>query len=86
MLIPVRCFSCGSMISCKYVSFMKKVDEYRTEQQPDSSVLDFESLNKKLESDEVEPTPEFKAMADLKIHRMCCRRHMLCNVDLIDVI
>jgi len=80
MLIPVRCFSCGSLVSCKYMSYKKKVEQYRKNET--ETVLDFEKLSKE-KSDE---TPEFKAMRDLDIDRICCRRHMLCNVDLIDVI
>ena len=83
MLIPIRCFSCGSMISCKYITYKKIVDKYRKDQ-TDTVILDFEKLSN--DSLQQEKTPEFKAMKDLNIHRICCRRHMVCNVDLIDVI
>ena len=86
MLIPIRCFSCGSMISCKYITYKKIVDKYRKDQ-TDTVILDFDKLsNYTGNHQDQEKTPEYKAMKDLNINRICCRRHMLCNVDLIDVI
>jgi DNA-directed RNA polymerase subunit N (RpoN/RPB10) len=45
--------------------------------------LDADILNKKKKE---EVTAEAKALKELKVNRMCCRTHFLCNVDMIDII
>ena len=83
MIIPVRCFTCGSVISDKWVTYLKLVDEHRREtKENDIELLDIDALT----SNSSTQTAEFKALKDLEIKRVCCRRHFLCNVDLIDVI
>tara|TARA_Y100000389_G_scaffold29265_1_gene24939 strand:- start:9688 stop:9939 length:252 start_codon:yes stop_codon:yes gene_type:complete len=81
MLIPVRCFTCGSVISNKWLKYTELCEEYRKEtKQTDIELLDIDELRSK----EKKESAEFKALRDLKVQRMCCRRHFLCNVDLID--
>ena len=83
MIIPVRCFTCGSVISDKWVKYLQLVDKHRCEtKQCDIELLDIDALT----SDESTETAEFKALKDLEIKRVCCRRHFLCNVDMIDII
>ena len=83
MIIPVRCFTCGSVISDKWVKYQELVDKYRIEtKQADVELLDIDALV----SESNEPTAEYKALKDLEVIRVCCRRHFLCNVDMIDVI
>ena len=38
---------------------------------------------KYLNSNNIQKTAEGKVMDDLGLTRMCCRRHMLCHVDII---
>lgn len=81
MIIPVRCFTCGSVISNKWVKYMELCDKYRLEtKQDDVELLDIDEL----QSNTKKETAEFKALLDLNVKRLCCRRHFLCNVDLID--
>ena len=81
MIIPVRCFTCGSVISNKWVKYMELCDKYRLEtKQDDVELLDIDEL----QSNTKKETAEFKALRDLSVKRLCCRRHFLCNVDLID--
>lgn len=84
MLIPVRCVTCGSLISDKWLKYLELVSKHRPSQIEDIELLDADVLN----SDENKDykTAEYKALEELKITRMCCRRHYLCNVDLIDTI
>jgi len=44
-----------------------------------------ELLDTKLEQSNNE-SPEFNALATLKIHRECCRRMFICQKDMYDVI
>lgn len=76
MIIPIRCMTCGHVLADKW--------------------LHYEAQCKKLEADEdkqhdekakgIEPLSRKKILDDLGLHRICCRRHMLGHVDLIDVI
>lgn len=76
MIIPIRCVSCGfPYLSSRWELYQKKVAEYRKKMgQPD----EMEYLSKTTVK-----TAEGKALDDLGIKRMCCRRHMLTHVDLI---
>jgi DNA-directed RNA polymerase subunit N len=59
MLIPVRCFTCGTVVGDKYEKFIE-----RTEKNEDpKAVLD-----------------------DLQVKKICCRRMLISQVNLIDVI
>lgn len=81
MLIPVRCFSCGKILSDKWNDYVKLTEDFRTTKQQHVEMIDVDVLNKVHDE-----TPEAKAMKKLNIHRMCCRRHFLCNVDLTEII
>ena len=83
MIIPVRCFTCGCVISDKWVKYLELTNTYRKEtKQNDVELLDIDAL---MSSQNTE-TAEHKALKDLNITRICCRRHFLCNVDMIDSI
>lgn len=84
MIIPVRCFGCGALISDKWVRYNELCRMYRSENgQTDFVLLDADILNKKKKE---EVTAEARALKELKVNRMCCRTHFLCNVDMIDII
>ena len=80
MLIPVRCFSCGKIMSDKWFDYVSLCDKYRNPEIQTVELLDSDSLKS------TDETAEYKALKELKIKRMCCRRHFLCNVDLVDII
>jgi len=79
MIIPVRCFTCGKVIADKYDYFVKKSEELEAAAAA---------------SKNPEP-PKFKhfdavtkggILDDLGLTRYCCRRHMLGQVDMMEVI
>ena len=78
MLIPIRCFSCGKTIANHWTKYLEIIKNDLNK----DDVVDFENLA----SDSVKESSAAKAMKQLKITRMCCKRHFLCNVDLIDII
>lgn len=61
MIIPVRCFTCGTIVGDKWEKFeqMKKEDPNR----PVSEILD-----------------------ELRLKKVCCRRMVISQVNLIDTI
>ena len=73
MLFPIRCVSCNAVIVGKYETYIDKVKEYRKE----TGQTEMEYL-----SGTTIKTAEGKALDDLGVKRMCCRRHFLSHVDL----
>ncbi len=59
MLIPIRCFSCGTVVAHLYEPYKERVEKGE-----DSGAV----LN------------------DLGVKKICCRRMLVSQVDLIDII
>jgi DNA-directed RNA polymerase subunit N (RpoN/RPB10) len=79
MLIPVRCFTCGKVLADKWKYFKAEQDKYENENVDSSATSTQEDLAfHKNTSNEV--------LNKLGLTRLCCRRHMLGHVDLIDII
>ena len=78
MIIPIRCFTCGKVLANMwkfYEAEVKKLEENKKddEEQP-SQYKNFEGI----------PTKEI--LDKLGLNKICCRRHMLTHVDMIDYI
>ena len=83
MIIPIRCFTCGAVISDKWLEYERLVAAERTNtKETDVELLDIDTL----ESNEKTVTAEYKALEKLNVKRICCRRHFLTNVDMIELI
>jgi DNA-directed RNA polymerase subunit N len=67
MIIPVRCFTCGRVISDLYEDFVKRYDDYK----------------KAMETGEKPKETPKQILDDLGLERYCCRRMLLTHVDLI---
>ena len=76
MLPPIQCFTCGNpFIASRYLAFLELVKKYRKEEgKPDE--VEYLTIS-------TVKSPEGKAMDDLKLTRICCRRHMLSHIDLL---
>lgn len=77
MIIPVRCVTCGKVIASKwkqYVEEVKKIEDNKIPEKDASLPANFE--------------PIFKGeiLDKLLIERICCRRHFLGHVELVDII
>jgi DNA-directed RNA polymerase subunit N (RpoN/RPB10) len=83
MIIPPRCFTCGTVIGDKWIPFIeavleekqKSTDEVDTELDIDYIVVTDEGRIKK--------SIEGKVLDKLNMHKYCCRRMFLGNVHLI---
>jgi DNA-directed RNA polymerase subunit N len=76
MLIPVKCFTCGKVIGDKYLYYQTKVIKLKEEKGilPEKiQYLDDSNIHKTFEGD---------VLDELKITRICCRRHMLTHVNI----
>jgi len=74
MIFPIRCVTCNTVIGGKYLTYLDKVKEYRRK----NGKTEMEYLTATTEK-----TAEGKALDDLHVKRMCCRRHFLSHVDLV---
>jgi len=68
MIIPVRCFTCGKVISDIYEEYKKRYEEYK----------------KSIDAHEPPKETPKDILDDLGVDRYCCRRMILSHVDLID--
>ena len=72
MIIPVRCFTCGSLIGNKwniYLEEVKKINE-------DVKLSEEDKINKTIDLFENK----------LKLKRYCCRMILTCTVDMTEII
>ena len=75
MIIPIRCVTCNTVIAGKWESYLKLTKEYRKNLgQPEEMVYLTATTTK---------TAEGKALDDLNVTKICCRRHFLSHVDLL---
>lgn len=75
MIIPVRCFTCGKVLGDKWQKYTELKSKYKTSDE--DTIINLKNVKK---------TAEGKAMDELNIKRICCRRIMLGQLDLIDII
>ena len=76
MIIPIRCVSCNNVLAGKWLSYLDKVKDLKKKDgRPENDEIQY--LNQLTTK-----TAEGKALDELGIIRMCCRRHILTHVDL----
>jgi DNA-directed RNA polymerase I, II, and III subunit RPABC5 len=76
MIIPIRCVSCNNVLAGKWLSYLDKVKDLKKKDgRPENDEIQY--LNQLTTK-----TAEGKALDELGINRMCCRRHILTHVDL----
>jgi DNA-directed RNA polymerase subunit N (RpoN/RPB10) len=75
MIIPIKCVTCGMVLADKYRYYKDKVTQEK--------ILSGDLQDEKyLTRTNTEKTVEGKLLDELKLNRMCCRRHMLTHVDI----
>jgi DNA-directed RNA polymerase subunit N len=75
MIIPIKCFTCGSVIADKYRFYVEQVDKEKKRQGIDADPIYFSQGNKT-------KSIEGHMMDKLGIVKQCCRRHFLTHVDI----
>jgi DNA-directed RNA polymerase subunit N (RpoN/RPB10) len=76
MIIPIKCFTCGTVLADKYRYYCEEVRKMKMIKDiPLDKVV---YLTKTFS----EKSPEGKVLDDLNLKKMCCRRHMLTHVDI----
>jgi DNA-directed RNA polymerase subunit N (RpoN/RPB10) len=76
MIIPLRCMNCGNVLGNKYRAYQRRLKMYRGDTKENSIMY--------IDGTKTIETPEGKALNDVRLRRMCCRKHFLTHVDLIE--
>ena len=76
MIIPVKCFTCGNVIAHKYEYYLSEVRRLKMSRGMDTEKVIY------LTNEYIHKTPEGEVMDKLKLHKMCCRRHLLTHLDI----
>ena len=77
MIIPIRCMNCGKPIAQLWLMWKRRLSELKGEQAEVPYYMDGTT---------VPDTPERRVLAELGLHRACCRKHFLTQKDLMDKI
>ena len=88
MIIPVRCFTCGKVLADKWNYYNAEVNKNKKDKDNNKFTMDDISISE----NEDKPTKYFtddnkndEILNKLGLNKMCCRRHMLSHVDLIEI-
>ena len=77
MIFPIRCVSCNNVIAGKWIPYLEKVKEHRKKEgKSEGAEMDYLTAT-------TTKTAEGKALDDLGVKKICCRRHFLTHVDLL---
>ena len=81
MIIPIKCFTCGTFIANRYQIYcdevrLRKMQSSKYKNDMDRNRVEYfthENINKTIEGN---------VLDELGLTKMCCRRHMLTHVDI----
>jgi DNA-directed RNA polymerase subunit N (RpoN/RPB10) len=76
MIIPVKCFTCGMVIANKYRFYVEEVRKKKLAKGMDIDKVLY------LTKEYHDKTPEGEVLDELRLTKMCCRRHILTHVDI----
>jgi len=76
MIIPIKCFTCGTVLADKYRYYCEEVRKLKLAK--DLHIDKVIYLTKEFSN----KTPEGDILDELNLKKMCCRRHMLTHVDI----
>ena len=76
MIIPIKCYTCGNVLADKYQYYLREVRAGKLKENQDVNAVIY------LTKDFAEKTIEGKVMDELKLNKICCRRHFLTHVEI----
>ena len=74
MIIPIKCFSCGTVLAHKYDYFIRETNKIKKKE----NIENIQYLTK----ENTEKSPDGIVLDQLGLTKLCCRRHMLTHVDI----
>lgn len=75
MIIPIRCFTCGKVIASKWLAYQEMCTKQESSSSPNQDDQTYKNFDANYKG---------KILDSLGLTKICCRRHMLGHVDLID--
>ena len=76
MIIPIKCFTCGTVLADKYRYYLGEVRKIKMSRKMEVDKVIY------LTKEYIDKTPEGEVLDKLNLKKMCCRRHMLTHVDI----
>ncbi len=76
MIIPIKCFTCGTVLANKYRYYCEEVRKIKITRDLHVEKVIY------LTPEYSQKTPEGEVLDELNLNKMCCRRHMLTHVDI----
>ncbi len=76
MIIPVKCFTCGTVLADKYRYYCEEVRKRKMTRDLHVEKVIY------LTPEYSQKTPEGEVLDELNLNKICCRRHMLTHVDI----
>jgi len=70
-MIPIKCYTCGSVLADKYRYYVEKVEEVKSLNETTYAI-----------SGKIEKTIEGRCLDNLNLKNICCRRHILTHVEI----
>tara|TARA_B100001094_G_scaffold332913_1_gene407271 strand:+ start:828 stop:1088 length:261 start_codon:yes stop_codon:yes gene_type:complete len=86
MIIPIRCFTCGEITGDKWNVFKDLVNEKKKESNKiiNNNNLDIDYID--TTSKKSNKSIEGEILDEIGLHKYCCRRMLLSNVNLVSII
>ena len=77
MIIPIKCFTCGTVLADKYAYYLQEARRLKQIQ----ANIQIEKVVY-LTKENTEKSVNGQLLDTLNLTKMCCRRHMLSHVDI----
>ena len=77
MIIPVRCVTCGHVLADLYDFYLQEVRKRKIKAGIDPGALQY------IDPAAPKKTVEGQLMDELRLRKICCRRHILTHVDIL---
>jgi len=77
MIIPVRCVTCGHVLADLYDFYLQEVRKRKLEAGINTATLQY------INPSNPKKTIEGNVMDELRLRKICCRRHVLTHVDIL---
>jgi DNA-directed RNA polymerase I, II, and III subunit RPABC5 len=81
MIIPIKCFTCGTVIANRYQIYCNEVRLRKMQSTKYKNDMDRNRVEY-FTQENTDKTIEGNVLDELGLTKMCCRRHMLTHVDI----
>jgi|TARA_Y100000389_G_C17175944_1_gene371517 DNA-directed RNA polymerase subunit N len=84
MIIPVRCFTCSKVIADLWEEYQKQINQKKSLNKKEFKIEDITITSSEDALKNFDDNLQNEILNKLGITKMCCRRHFLGHVDLIN--